>query len=491
MGFQKEMHLRLENVFDLCYDSSNSNEMRWFCFSGRLMTMTKYNNTEIDMLHGPLAGKIVLFAIPLAASSILQQLFNAADIAVVGRFASAAAMAAAGSNAAVINLLVGLFTGLAIGANVVIANLVGADKRERIRDAVHTVIALALISGIFLTVVGFFLAPAILHLMGAPENVLKLAVVYLRIYFTGMPAIMIYNFGSAILRSKGDSRRPFLSLTLAGIVNVLLNLLFVIVFRLHVIGVALATVLSNLLCACLILYFLLHEEPEFRLDFHSLHLDRELLTRVVQVGLPAGLQGMVFSFSNVVIQSAVNSFGANCIAGMAASQYFDFMSYSLLNAFGQATVTFVSQNYGAGNEFRCRRVLQLSMLIGIGSDLVLIALMILFRNPLLHLFTTDEAVIPYALTRMIYVFSLHFLCGSYEIPAGALRGLNHSMVPALISVLGTCAFRLTYVFFIFPSHRSFINLIIVYPISWILTGTAMNIAYQIVRRRVFRQIRQA
>ena len=449
--------------------------------------MTKHTNIEIDMLHGPLAGKIVLFALPLAASSILQQLFNAADIAVVGRFASATAMAAVGSNASVISLMVGLFTGLAIGANVLIANLVGADKRDRINDAVQTVITLALISGVFLTAAGFFLAPVFLRLMGAPENVLKLAVVYLRIYFAGMPAIMIYNFGSAILRSKGDSRRPFLSLTLAGIVNVLLNLLFVVVFRLHVIGVALATDLSNLLCAGLTLHFLLHEEGEFRLNFRRLHLDRELLTRVVQVGLPAGLQGMVFSISNVVIQSAVNSFGADCIAGMAASQYFDFMSYSLLNAFGQATVTFVSQNYGAGNEYRCRRVLRLSLLMGIGSDLVMIAMMLLFRNPLLHLFTTDENVIPYALTRLIYVFSLHFLVGSYEITAGALRGLNHSMVPALISVIGTCAFRLTYVFFIFPAHRSFLGLILVYPLSWILTGTAMNIAYQIVRRHVFRR----
>ncbi len=441
------------------------------------------------MLHGPLAGKIVLFALPLAASSILQQLFNAADLAVVGRFASAAAMAAVGSNAAVINLLVGLFVGLSVGANVVIANLIGADKRNQISDAVHTVIALALLSGVFLTAAGFFLAPMVLRMMGAPDHVLRLAVLYLRIYFLGMPAIMIYNFGSAILRSKGDSRRPFFSLTLAGAVNVLLNLIFVIVFHMHVIGVALATVLSNLLSAGLVLHFLLHEDPSFRLNFHLLHLDPELLLRVVQIGAPAGLQGMVFSLSNVVIQTAVNSFGANCIAGMAASQYFDFISYSLLNAFGQATVTFVSQNFGAGDETRCRRILRLSLLIGIGSDIAMISLMLLFRNPLIHLFTADESVIPYALKRLQYVFAFHFLVGSYEIPGGALRGLNHSMVPALISVLGTCAFRLIYVFFIFPAHRSFINLIIVYPLSWVLTGTAMNVAYQIVRKRVFHPAR--
>ena len=453
------------------------------------MNQLRKKTNELDMLHGPLAGKLIHFALPLAASSILQQLFNAADIAVVGRFASSQAMAAVGSNASVISLLISLFVGLSVGANVLIANLIGADMRERISNAVHTVIALALVSGLFLLAVGVLLAPVILRLMGAPENVLNLAVLYLRIYFLGMPAIMVYNFGSAILRSKGDSGRPFYSMALSGIVNILLNLLFVVVFRLHVIGVALATVLSNFLSAGMILSFLLHEPDEFRLRPGRLGVDRSFLLRIFRIGLPAGLQGMVFSISNVVIQSSINSFGADCIAGMAASQYFDFTSYSLLNAFAQATVTFVSQNYGAGNEERCRHVLRLSMLIAIGSDLILIALMLLARVPLLHLFTADEAVISYAMTRLAYVFSTHFLVGTYEISGGVMRGLNRSMIPALISVFGTCVFRLLYVFLFFPAHRSFLNLILVYPISWIITGTAMNIACAAVLKRAFRQVR--
>lgn len=437
------------------------------------------------MLNGPLAGKILLFALPLAASSVLQQLFNAADLAVVGRFASSQAMAAVGSNSSVINLMVGLFVGMSVGANVVVANLLGAGKRQAIQDALHTIMLFALISGFFLSVVGILLAPAILRLMGAPADVLRLAAVYLRIYFLGMPAIMLYNFGAAVLRSKGDSRRPFLSLTAAGIVNVLLNLLFVVVFRLHVIGVGLATVLSNILSAGLTVYFLMTEEDEFRLELRKLHVNPEYLRRVAQVGLPAGIQGVVFSLSNVVIQSAINSFGADCIAGSAASVNFDFISYSLLNAFGQATVTFVSQNFGAGNEARCRRVLLLTMTMGLGLDIVLISLMMLGRYRLIRLFTTDPVVISYAMIRLACAFSTHFLCGTYEISGGAMRGLNRSMVPAMISMLGTCAFRLTYLFVWFPAHRSLQNLFLVYPISWILTGIAMNTAYFIVRKRAF------
>lgn len=447
-------------------------------------------NNQVDMVHGPLAGKIAVFALPLAASSILQQLFNAADIAVVGRFADAHAMAAVGSNSAVISLLISLFVGLSVGTNVLVATLIGADKRDRISEAVHTSITLAFLSGVFLLCAGILLAPMILKMMAAPENVLNLAVVYLRIYFLGMPAIMLFNFGSAVLRSKGDSTRPFICLTIGGVVNVLLNLLFVIVFHLHVIGVGLATVLSNVLSAGLILHTLMREDDAFRVELKKLGIDRGFLRRIIQIGLPAGLQGVVFSLSNVVIQSGVNSFGADCIAGMAASQYFDFMSYSLLNAFGQATVTFVSQNYGAGNQERCQRVLRMSMLMGIGGDLVLIGLMYLLRIPLIHLFTSDEAVIQFAMTRILYVTSLHFLVGTYEISGGALRGLNHSMVPAMISVLGTCAFRLLYVFFFFPTHRSFETLLLVYPISWILTGTAMNIAWAVVRRKSFRGLIQ-
>lgn len=424
-----------------------------------------------------MAKKIFMFALPLAVSSMLQQLFNAADIAVVGQFTNPQAMAAVGSNSSVIGLLVSLFTGLSVGANVVVANLLGAGRRKDIPDAVHTIIAIALFSGVLLLIAGILIARPILTLMGAPADVISLAVLYLRIYFSGMPAIMLYNFGSAILRSKGDSRRPFVALTLAGVVNVLLNLLFVVVFHLHVIGVGLATVLSNCLSGGLVVSFLMKDSDEFHLDLKQLRIRGEFLSKIIKIGLPAGLQGMVFSLSNVVIQSAVNSFGADCIAGMTAAQNFDFISYCLLNAFAQTVVTFTSQNYGARDAQRCRRVWKTGMAMGIGMDLVLLFVMFSSRHVLIRLFTSDPEVIRFAMYRFEYALRVHFLCGTYEITAGALRGMNRSMVPAVISVVGTCAVRLLYVFFVFPMYNTPAALIMVYPITWVITGVAMNLAY--------------
>lgn len=438
------------------------------------------------MVHGPLLGKIFLFALPLAASSVLQQLFNAADIAVVGRFASSQAMAAVGSNASVIGLLVNLFIGLSVGANVVIANLIGAGHRERINEAVHTVIAVALAAGAMLLVIGIVLAPFILSLMGAPDDVMDLAVLYLRVYFLGMPVILIYNYGSAILRSKGDSRRPLVCLAFSGVINIGLNLLFVIVFHLHVVGVALATVLSNCVGAGLILYYLINEEEDFRLSFRKLSIRKRYLSYILRIGLPAGIQGMVFSLSNVVIQSAINSFGADCIAGSTAAQNFEFISYCFVNAFAQTAVTFTSQNYGAGDAERCKKVFRLTMLFGIGVDFVIIMLFILFRYPLMHIFTTDPAVVEYAMVRVMHAALPHFLIGTYEVSGGCIRGMNHSLVPALISIFGTCAFRLIYVFFILPQNRSFATLMNVYPISWVLTGITMVTAYFLIRHKAFK-----
>ncbi len=434
---------------------------------------------EVDMTHGPLAKKILMFALPLAVSSMLQQLFNAADIAVVGQFTNPQAMAAVGSNSSVIGLLVSLFTGLSVGANVVVANLLGANRREDIPDAVHTIITVALVSGVVLLTAGILIARPILTLMGAPADVISLAVLYLRIYFTGMPAIMLYNFGSAILRSKGDSRRPFIALTLAGVVNVILNLIFVVVFHLHVIGVALATVLSNCLSGGMVIFFLMKDQDEFHLDLKKLRIRGEFLQRIIKIGLPAGLQGMVFSLSNVVIQSAVNSFGADCIAGMTAAQNFDFISYCLLNAFAQTVVTFTSQNYGARDASRCKKVWRIGMAMGLGIDLILLFAMVSGRHVLIRLFTSDPEVIRFAMYRFEYALRVHFLCGTYEITAGALRGMNRSMVPAVISVLGTCLVRLLYVFFVFPMYNTPAALILVYPITWIITCIAMNGAYYI------------
>ncbi len=440
---------------------------------------------DVDMIHGPLAMKILMFAIPLAVSSMLQQLFNAADIAVVGRFTNAQAMAAVGSNSSVIGLLVNLFTGLAVGANVVLGNLLGAERRREISCAVHTIVSVALLSGCFLLIVGNLIARPVLTLMGAPDDVISLAVVYLRIYFCGMPAMMTYNFGSAILRSKGDSARPFRALTLAGILNVLLNLLFVVVFRLSVAGVALATVISNYVSGGMVLFFLMHEEDEFRLDLRQLTLRKEYLLRMMHIGVPAGLQGMVFSLSNVVIQSAINSFGADCIAGMTAAQNFDFISYCLMNGFAQAALTFTAQNYGAGDRERCKKVWRISMMMGIGLNILLIACIMLSRHQLILLFTRDENVIRYAMYRFEYAIVLHFLCGSYEITGGALRGLNRSMIPALISIFGTCLVRLIYVFLIFPIFGTAQVLIMVYPVTWTITSILMNGMYFRVRNTAF------
>ena len=435
------------------------------------------------MLEGPLFGKIVRFALPLAASSMLQQLFNAADLAVVGRFASAEAMAAAGSNAPVINLIVSLFVGLSVGGNVLIASMIGSNRMKDVNRGVHTIFTTALTGGIVLVFVGILVSKPLLKLMGAPEEVLDLAVLYLRIYFLAMPAMMIYNFGSSILRSKGDSERPLYALIVSGILNVILNLVFVIGFKLHVIGVASATVISNILGAGLIIHFLTHEEEAFRLDFHKLGIDRKDLKKMVFVGLPAGVQGAIFSLSNVVIQSTVNSFGAEAIAGSAAAANFDFLSYFSINAFVQAAVTFIGQNHAAGKYDRCRRVFRITMLCGIGSSAVIVILMMLFRYPILQLFTTDPDVTGFAIERLMNAFVVHFLIATYEISGGCLRGMNYSLLPTAIAITGTCIFRIAYIVLYFPYHRSFGILFRVYPCSWILTGVGTLTAYFIVRRR--------
>ncbi len=450
--------------------------------------LSKHNSNEIDMIHGSLADKIVKFALPLMATSVLQQLFNAADIAVVGRFANPRAMAAVGSNSSVINLLLGLFIGLSVGANVVIANLIGAGHRKRINDAVHTVITVGLCAGLIAMTIGFFAARPILTIMGAPGEVMDYALLYLRIYCLAMPFILLYNFGSAVLRSRGDSKRPLVSLFLSGIVNVILNLILVIGFHLHVIGVAVATVISNILGAFLVLWFLIREEETFRLSLKKLGIRKEYLMGMIRIGLPAGVQGMVFSLSNVVIQTSINSFGAGAIAGSTAAQNLEFISFCVINAFGQTAVTFTSQNYGAGDTLRCKKVFRISMLTGLGLDLIVIAVFITFREQIMSLFTTDEEVLSYAMIRIMRVCGTHFLIASYEISGGALRGMNRSLIPALTSIFGTCAFRLLWVFTVVEKNHTFEALMLVYPISWILTGTIMLTEYYIVRRKVFAEI---
>lgn len=443
--------------------------------------------TQVDMLNGTLADKMVKFALPLAASSILQQLFNAADLAVVGRFASSQAMAAVGSNASVISLILNLFIGLSVGANVLVANLIGRGHREKINEAVHSIITLGLLSGIIMIALGTLIAPRILTLMGAPHEVLSLATLYLRIYFWAMPALMVYNFGSSILRSKGDSRRPLLAMSAAGVINVLLNLIFVIGFRLHVIGVAAATVISNLFSAGIIVWILMHEEEAFRLSLNKLRISLENLQAILKVGLPAGLQGIIFSLSNIVIQSSINSFGADAIAGSTAAQNFEFMVYCVINAFSQTAVTFTSQNFSAGKYDRCKKVFVLSMAIGLIAGAAVGAIFAVSRNHVIRLFTTDENVIGYALTRMLVVCLLDWMTGLYEISGGCLRGMGRSMTPAMLTVIGSCAVRLIWVWTVVAAFHEFVILVMVYPVSWLITGAMVLFAYFHTRKQLFHE----
>ncbi len=435
------------------------------------------------MLNGPLAGPIILFALPLAFSSMLQQMFNAADTAVVGRFASSQAMAAVGSNSSVINLVVALFVGLSVGTNVVIAGLIGRGRRVEIPKAVHTAIVVALISGVLLLFVGIGIARPMLTLMNTPEDVLDQAVLYLRIYFLGMPFIMLYNFGSAILRSKGDSTRPVYALLCGGVLNVLLNLLLVIVFHLHVIGVAAATVTSNIISSSIVLWFLLHEEDEFRLSRDRLQIDTGYLRLMVRIGLPAGLQGVVFSLSNTVIQSGVNSFGSAASAGSAAALNFEIIAYYIVNAFNQAVVTFTSQNYAAGKFDRCRRVFRLGMLFTVIGAGAMDFLFVAAHGVTLSLFTTDPQVAQYAVIRLTHILAFQWMVSFYEISGSAMRGMGYSMTPTMITIVGTCVFRIFWTFVLFPRHRSFGFLLYVYPVSWLITGSLVLAAYFLVSRK--------
>ena len=438
---------------------------------------------NIDMLNGPLAGPIILFALPLALSSMLQQLFNAADTAVVGRFASSQAMAAVGSNSSVINLVVALFVGLSVGTNVVIASLIGRGRKEEIPTAVHTAVVVALISGVLLFFVGIGIARPMLTLMNTPEDVLDLAVLYLRIYFLGMPFIMLYNFGAAILRSKGDSTRPVYALICGGVLNVLLNLLLVIVFHLHVIGVASATVTSNVVSSFLVMWFLLHEEDEFRLNPKKLQIHRGYLMQVIRIGLPAGLQGVVFSLSNTVIQSGVNSFGSSASAGSAAALNFEIIAYYIVNSFNQATVTFTSQNYAAGKYDRVKKVFRLAILFTVIGAGTLDFLFIAGRHFTLSLFTTDPEVFKYAVIRFTHILAFQWMVSSYEISGSAMRGMGYSMTPTVITIFGTCVFRIFWVLTLFPRHRDFGFLLYVYPASWLITGSLVLLAYFLVCRK--------
>ena len=450
--------------------------------------MSAGKKAGMDMTQGTIWNKILLFALPLAASSMLQQLFNSVDTAVVGRFASSEALAAVGSNGSLISLMINLFIGISLGANVVIAKYIGQKSEENVQAAVHTAIVVALISGVFVMIFGQLIAKPVLTLMGTPDDVLDLAVQYLRIYLLGMPFIMLYDFGSSILRSIGDSKRPLYSLIAAGIINTGLNLLLVIVFQMSVAGVAIATVISNLTSASIVMYILMHETSVIRIDRKQLKIVPKELKKILVIGIPAGLQGMMFSIANVCIQSAINSFGSNAIAGSAAALNFEFFAYFIVNAFAQTTVTFTSQNYGAGEVDRCKKIFCLNMVFSLIFCGMLSAVFVLGRGFFLRLYTTDEAVLVFAAQRLLIATTLELLTSTYEISAGAMRGLGHSLLPAIITCVGSCLLRLVWIATACRLVHDFGLLMIIYPISWVITGTAMLTAYFCIRKKCFKSL---
>ncbi len=439
----------------------------------------------MDMLHGPLFRKIIIFAIPLLASGILQQSFNAVDVGIVGRFASSQAMAAVGSNGSLISIMVSLFLGISIGANIVIANYIGQNNASGIKRAISTVSFVAAASGIILLLVGELFAKPILELMSVPDDVIDLATVYLKVYFLGMPFMMIYNFASAIMRSMGDTKRPFYSLAVASALNIVLDLVFVKYFGMDVDGVALATVISNAVNAFLMIYWLTREPEPYRLNLKDTAINKNELKKILQIGVPAGIQGMVFSFANIFIQSSINKFRSFAVAGSAAALSYEVYCYYIVSAFCQSAVAFLSQNYGAGQYDRCKRVFWLCLtaaMIGTGA---MNALIVWQKGFFLSIFTSDPEVLRYAIIRFQCVLLFQWIAATYEVSGACMRGLGYSMTPTLITIFGTCVLRLGWVYIAASRAFDFAHLLYIYPISWLFTGAAVMTAYFIVQRKVF------
>ena len=437
---------------------------------------------SIDMCSGSIADKILLFALPLMASSLLQLLFNAADVVVVGRFAGKEALAAVGSNTSLINLLINLFVGLSVGTNVVVARDLGAGRHDNVSHSVHTAITLALSSGIVMMIFGVTMSRQLLEWMSSPTDVIDLASVYLRIYFLGLPANFAYNFGAAILRAQGDTQRPLYFLTFAGVVNVVLNLIFVIALQMDVAGVALATIISQYISAVLVLRCLMKEQGPLHLDLKRLGLKKQVVFRIVQVGLPAGFQGMVFSLSNVVIQSSLNSFDdAVLVAGSSAGSNIESFVYVTMNAFYQAAITFVGQNYGAA---KCDRVDKVARQGNLAY---------FFGAPLVGIYAPGEPeVVRQALIRMSIICCPYFICGFMDTLVGVLRGLGSSMIPMAVSIVGACGLRLIWVATVFPLYRTPTCLYISYPITWTVTGLCHFLFLMlVVRRRAFAKLQNS
>ncbi len=443
---------------------------------------------QTDMLHGPLLGKIVKFAIPYAATGILEQLFNSINVFVVGRFASSHALAAVGATTFLVSLVINLFMGVSIGANAVIANYIGRQDRTGVRRAVDTTVALSFVGGVVLMAVGLSVATPLLRLLGTPADVIADSALYLRIYFLSAPFFMVYNFGAAIFRSKGDTRTPLYILAVAGVVNIVVSMATVILFRMSVAGVACATLVSNVFSSVVIVVLLRREEGEFRVRLLKVRLYRKELANILAIGLPAGLQAMVFSFSNVFVQSSINKFGYAAIAGASLSITFDTYCYYVLSAFCATAITFTGQNYGAGQIDRCRRIFRICFLLGGAAIFTANMVFVVFAHPVTSVFTTDPQVIHYCTSRIFVALAFQWLATCYEIPAACMRGLGQSLAPALLTIFGTCFVRLGWIFLVLPHWPGFNHLMLCYPISWTVTGILVGTTYVFVSRKAYRVV---
>lgn len=439
-------------------------------------TLTKQ---KMDMLHGPVWNRLPQFALPVAATAILEQLFNASDIAVVGNFTGAertAAVAAVGANSPIIGLIVNLFIGIALGTNVTIAHSVGQGDKISVQKAVHTSVLMALFGGVLVAVLGEIIAAPLLGTLHVPSDVFPLALMYLRIYFLGLPVILLYNFEAAIFRSIGETKIPLLALASSGILNVALNLFFVAVLHMTVNGVAIATVISNAVSSMLLYRRLRRTTQVIHLEPKNLHIDLEILKRILQIGLPAGIQSAVFAVSNIVIQSAINSLGTVVMAASSAAFNIEVISYDILNSFSQACTTFVGQNFGAGKLKRCRKTLILCLIEGILALLVAITLILFFGKTLLAIFNNDPQVVDTGYIRLMMIMVSHSFTLIYEILAGYLRGFGISLVPAILTTIGVCGVRILWIQTVFPQSQTFLSIMEAYPISLAVTALLILIA---------------
>ena len=431
---------------------------------------------QLDMPHGPIWSRIPQFALPVAATAILEQLFNASDIAVVGNFTGTertVAVAAVGANSSIISLIVNLFVGIALGANVAIAHAIGRGDKTSVQKTVHTSIILALAGGLLIALAGELAAAPVLKLLQVPDDVFPLALLYLRIYLLGMPVILLYNFEAAIFRSIGETKTPLLALAFSGCLNVVLNLFFVIVLHMTVNGVAIATVISNCVSSLILFWKLRHSKLEIHVSVKDLKIDPESMGRILKIGLPAGIQSAVFSLSNIVIQSSINSLGTIVMAASSAAYNLEIITYDILNSFSQACTTFVGQNFGAGNMKRCSKTLALCIVEGLVVLAAAIMLILFFGHSLLALFNSDPQVVSTGYIRLMAIVRAHVFSLLYEVMSGYLRGLGISMVPAILTIIGVCGIRFMWVQFVFPQDPTFQTIMNVYPVS--LSTTAFMV----------------